>query len=174
MSKPAFALAVFFCSLMLPTYHYAADTSTAVSGYWVGDTSILHIEAQAGQLRATIVALKDPVYLASEDIGTPGAPRTDNNNPDPELQGRALLGLNLLTAYRYRDGRWQGKIYDPESGNTYSSRMSVDRQGRLNMRGYIGAPMFGRTAVFMPLSDCSENVQVMLNRSQRQLEICEI
>ena len=173
MHRNTLALAALFCSLMVPSYNHAADASSAVLGYWVGDSSILHIEEQEGQLTATVVALNDPVYLDTESVGTPGALRTDNNNPDPNLQNRALLGLNLLQDYGYEDGRWQGKIYDPESGNTYSSRMTVDRKGHLNMRGYIGAPMFGRTAVFVPLKDCSENIQVMLNRSQRQLDACE-
>ncbi len=167
------AVAAFVCCLALPTYNHAADTSSAVIGYWVGDSSILHIEKHRGQLTATVVALTDPVYLDTEEVGTPGALRKDDNNPEPSLRGRTLLGLNLLENYVYEDSRWQGKIYDPESGNTYSSRMSIDRKGRLNMRGYIGAPMFGRTAKFRPLETCSENVKVMLTRSQQQLETCE-
>jgi uncharacterized protein (DUF2147 family) len=149
-----------------------ADSSTDVVGYWAGESSILHIQRQGQQLSAVIVALTDPVYLETEDIGEPGAPRKDNNNPDPNLQDRPLLGLNLLQDYVFDDGRWQGKIYDPESGNVYSSRMSVDRSGELNMRGYIGAPMFGRTAKFTPLKTCTEAVKVMLTRSQRDLEVC--
>lgn len=167
------ALAAFVCCLALPVYNHAADTDSAVIGYWVGESSILHVEKQNGQLTATVVALNDPVYLETENIGTPGALRKDDNNPEPSLRGRTLLGLNLLQNYVYEDNRWQGRIYDPESGNTYSSRMSVDRNGQLKMRGYIGAPMFGRTAIFKPLTTCSENVKVMLSRSQRQLETCQ-
>jgi len=173
MRENTLALAALFCSLVLPIYVYAADSSSSVLGYWVGESSILHIEHKDGLLRATVVALKDPVYLDTESVGTPGAPRTDDNNPDPRLQSRKLLGMNLLEGYEYNGTRWEGRIYDPESGNTYSSRMSVDRKGQLNMRGYIGAPMFGRTAIFMPLKTCSENVKVMLTRSQQQLETCE-
>jgi uncharacterized protein (DUF2147 family) len=150
----------------------AADSSTDVVGYWAGESSILHIQRQGQQLSAVIVALTDPVYLETEDIGEPGAPRKDNNNPDHNLQDRPLLGLNLLKDYVFDDGRWQGKIYDPESGNVYSSRMKVDRSGTLNMRGYIGAPMFGRTAKFTPLQKCTEAVKVMLTRSQQDLEVC--
>lgn len=161
----ALAFALFCPSL-------AADNSTDVFGYWAGESSILHIQRQGQQLSAVIVALTDPVYLQTEDIGEPGALRKDNNNPDPALQDRPLLGLNLLQDYVFDDGRWQGKIYDPESGNVYSSRMNVDRSGELNMRGYIGAPMFGRTAKFTPLKTCTEAVKVMLTRSQRDLEVC--
>jgi uncharacterized protein (DUF2147 family) len=173
MPENTLALAALLCSLVLPVCSHAADARSAVLGYWVGDSSILHIEEQDGQLSATVVALNDPVYLDTEGVGRPGTQRKDNNNPDPDLQSRALLGLNLLQEYVYDGDRWQGKIYDPESGNTYSSRMSVDRKGHLNMRGYIGAPMFGRTAIFMPLEDCAENVQVMLTRSERQLDVCK-
>lgn len=173
MPANTLALTVLLCNLMLPIHSFAADSSTSVLGYWVGESSILHIEHKDGRLRATVVALQDPVYLDTESAGTPGAPRRDDNNPDTLLQDRTLLGMNLLEEYEYNGSRWEGKIYDPESGNTYSSRMSVDRKGQLNMRGYIGAPMFGRTAVFLPLQECSENVQVMLTRSQLTLEACK-
>jgi uncharacterized protein (DUF2147 family) len=172
MPANTLALVFLFCGLMLPIHSLAADSRTSVLGYWVGESSILHIENKDGLLQATVVALRDPVYLDTESLGTPGAPRTDDNNPDPLLQNRTLLGMNLLEEYGYNGSRWEGKIYDPESGNTYSSRMSVDRKGQLNMRGYIGAPMFGRTAVFLPLKQCSENVRVMLTRSQLELEAC--
>ena len=75
------------------------------------------------------------------------------------------MGLELLKNYRHTGKRWEGKIYDPESGNTYSSRMEVDKSGNLKMRGYIGMPMLGRTAIFEPLSLCKPHMQEMLSKS---------
>ncbi len=163
-----FTLLLLFISPML-----MADDRTRVVGLWAGESSILDIRIEGNTLYATIIALQDPVYLDNEDIGTPGEIRTDSNNPMVSLQNRPLLGLNLLSEYAFADNRWQGQIYDPESGKTYSSRMSVDRRGHLNMRGYIGAPMFGRTAKFVPLTECTQPMQVMLQRSQTSVEVCK-
>ena len=59
------------------------------------------------------------------------------------------MGLDLLSQYQYKDGKWQGQLYDPESGKTYKSQITLRSDGKLQMRGYVGAPMFGRTAVWI-------------------------
>jgi uncharacterized protein (DUF2147 family) len=75
-------------------------------------------------------------------------PKNDAENPDSRLRKRALLGLDLLTGFSYEDGIYtNGKIYDPESGKTYSCKMSFSGQN-LKVRGYIGISMFGRTEIF--------------------------
>jgi uncharacterized protein (DUF2147 family) len=79
------------------------------------------------------------------------------------LRDRPILGLNLVSGYQFEDGTWQGKIYDPESGKVYSSRMKVGRKGNLEMRGYIGIPMFGRTATFVPANRCEAHIVSMLD-----------
>ena len=91
-----------------------------------------------------------------------GAPRRDDKNPDEGQRDRPVLGLELLSDYTYEGKKWQGKIYDPESGNSYSSNMRVGRNGMLKMRGYIGVPMFGRTAEFRPVASCEEDIVLML------------
>lgn len=141
---------------------------SAVFGRWAEERSILEFRQEAnGQLSGTVVALRDPLYTAEDAAGAPGTPRRDHNNPDPALRGRPMLGANLLSDYRYNEksGQWRGKIYDPESGNTYSSRMNVDRDGNLRMRGYLGIPMLGRTAIFEPVSRCSANILGMLRKA---------
>ena len=143
---------------------HLAFADTAVLGYWAGDDSILHITDQGGQLSARVAALGSPTYEAGEDFGPVGTARRDDNNPDDALKGRPVLGLELLEDYRYNGTRWEGKIYDPASGNTYSSRMRVDAD-ELKMRGYIGVPMLGRTATFTAVSVCSEHVRDLLAKS---------
>ena len=87
------------------------------------------------------------------------------------LRSRTVIGINMLTDYALKDDRWQGKIYDPESGNTYQSRMKRNDDGQLEIRGYIGMPMFGRTAVFEPVSLCTADIRAMLSRTDRT-DIC--
>lgn len=143
-----------------------------VHGLWSGGDSLLEVQADGESLSMTIVAIRDAVYRPDESLGEPGRPRHDDNNPDTALRGRPLVGLELLSGYAWNGRRWEGKIYDPESGNTYSSRMERDG-GRLKMRGYIGVPMLGRTQHFERVESCAEPVQEMLAASKADLALCD-
>jgi uncharacterized protein (DUF2147 family) len=80
------------------------------------------------------------VWLAS--------PRKDFKNPEKTLQSREVLGLELLTKFSYNDGVYNGgEIYDPETGRTYSCKISLEGS-KLKVRGYIGISIFGRTEYF--------------------------
>ncbi|MEI9810248.1 MAG: DUF2147 domain-containing protein [Bacteroidota bacterium] len=75
-------------------------------------------------------------------------PGKDFKNPDKALQNKDVLGLELLTGFSYDDGTYSGgEIYDPESGKTYSCKMTLDGT-RLKVRGYVGISLFGRTEYF--------------------------
>jgi uncharacterized protein (DUF2147 family) len=75
-------------------------------------------------------------------------PRKDINNPKKGLQNRDILGLELLTAFKYDDGVYDdGEIYDPETGKTYSCKMTLEGK-TLKVRGYVGISLFGRTEYF--------------------------
>jgi uncharacterized protein (DUF2147 family) len=145
----------------------AAEDRSAVFGLWATKDSILEIgEAPSGTsadgtLHATIVAMLNPLYNAAEE-GTAGTPRVDLKNPSPELRARPILGMNLLSGYQFKDGKWQGQIYDARSGKTYKSQMTLGSDGKLKMRGYIGAPMFGQTEEFEPVASCAGAIPKML------------
>lgn len=134
----------------------------AVLGLWQDDRSVLLVAQEGESLSMRIHAVKDPNYKPDEAPGPAGSRRRDFKNPDASLQSRPLLGLDLLVGYAWTGERWEGEIYDPESGNTYKSRMEVDADGRLSMRGYLGVPMFGRTALFAPAGNCNQTVVAML------------
>jgi uncharacterized protein (DUF2147 family) len=36
-------------------------------------------------------------------------------------------------------------VYDPENGKTYSGKMYLTATNQLELRGYVGFPIFGRT-----------------------------
>ena len=43
----------------------------------------------------------------------------------------------------------KGKIYDPESGKTYSCKMWYDGgPGKLKVKGYVGISILGRTTLW--------------------------
>ena len=76
--------------------------------------------------------------------------RKDIYNSDKSLRNRDVKGLLLFSNFTWSDNQWvDGKIYDPEGGSTYSCKMwlSDDKQ-TLNVRGYIGISIIGRTEKF--------------------------
>ncbi len=77
-----------------------------------------------------------------------GTDKLDINNPDPCKRARRKIGLDIVWGFRYEgDYQWGGgKIYDPMTGETYSSRIKLEGD-TLKVRGYVGVPFLGRTTV---------------------------
>jgi len=76
--------------------------------------------------------------------------RKDIYNADKSLRNREVKGLIMLNDFTWEAPQWVGgKIYDAEGGSTYNSKMwlSEDKQ-TLNVRGYIGFSLLGRTEKF--------------------------
>lgn len=148
--------------LMQPVLLQASDRDE-VMGRWASDASIFEIMEAEGVFLGVIQVLKDPTYTLEENAERVGEIRTDDENPDPALRSRSIVGISMFSEYEYDDGRWRGRIYDPKTGNTYQSRMEVDADGQLKIRGYIGMPMFGRTAIFDRVSTCKTHIKEMLS-----------
>lgn len=80
---------------------------------------------------------------------TPG--KLDSNNPDPKQQTDKLAGKEILKDFDF-DGKdlWHnGTIYDPKNGKTYSCKITRDDKGNLNVRGFVGVSMLGRTTFWV-------------------------
>jgi glucan biosynthesis protein C len=90
------------------------------------------------------------VWLRSP-FGIDGCPLLDVHNPHADLRARPVLGIDILTNLEPEPGRprrWVGgSIYDPGRGSTYSCTLDVDGD-RLELRGYIGLPLIGRTTTW--------------------------
>ena len=71
----------------------------------------------------------------------------DSKNPDKGEAQKKLTGKVILRdlAFDEDDEYKGGKIYDPESGKTYSCKAKRERNGNLKMRGFIGVSLLGRT-----------------------------
>ena len=130
-------LLMVFVFISLNTFAQNAD---AVVGKWMNKDKEAHIQIskKGNKYFGKLVWLKNPTDDA-------GKAKKDVNNPKSELQGRALLGLEILKNFIYDDGVWQnGTIYDPKSGKTYSCKMTINGN-KLNVRGFIGVSLLGRT-----------------------------
>ncbi|CAM3651744.1 MULTISPECIES: DUF2147 domain-containing protein [Psychrobacter] len=64
------------------------------------------------------------------------------------LKNKPIEGLQILSGLK-ADGnnKWSdGKLVDPESGKTYSGKLTLSDNGQsLDLRGYVGSPLFGRS-----------------------------
>jgi uncharacterized protein (DUF2147 family) len=66
-----------------------------------------------------------------------------------DRKGKPLVGMHILTDLEITpDGGRNGQVLDPESGSVYSCYIQMLDPGKLKLRGYIGAPAFGRTQVW--------------------------
>jgi uncharacterized protein (DUF2147 family) len=90
-------------------------------GTWsMGKVSIKVTEC-GGKLCGTIVGLKEPISKID------GKPKVDRENPDVSKRKRPLIGLAVLIGMKPAgDGKWQGAIYNPDDGNTYSASIRVE------------------------------------------------
>ena len=75
-----------------------------------------------------------------------GKPKVDKNNEEESLRSRPVIGVPLLKGFEWDDDIYEdGTIYDPENGKTYSCEITFDGNDKLNVRGYIGFSLLGRT-----------------------------
>jgi len=136
---------VLFFMFPLESHAQQKNNSDAIIGLWLNADSDAKIEIfkQNNKYYGKIVWLKDP-------FNEKGKPQTDENNPDHKLQNRPIMGLLILRDLVYGgDNIWvNGKIYDPESGDDYACKMTLQNNNTLKLRGYIGFSLFGRTEVW--------------------------
>lgn len=77
--------------------------------------------------------------------------KLDSNNPVATEKTKPLKGMEFLKSFVF-DGKstWHnGTIYDPENGKTYSCKITRDDKGNLNVRGFIGISLIGRTSYWI-------------------------
>ncbi len=118
-------------------------------GVWLteGGKSKVEIYDCAGKLCGKIIWLKEPMNEA-------GTVKLDIHNPDEGMRKRKILGLDLLKSFvpdQNEEHAWtDGKIYNPEDGELYSCNMELQDDGSLEVHGYVGLPLFGKTQVWTP------------------------
>ena len=100
-------------------------------------------KARDGKFYGKIVWLAEP--------NRDGKPKLDIHNEDPKKRDRPVMGLLILRGFK-KDGANRyvdGTIYDPKNGKTYSCKMEL-KNNKLDVRGYIGVSMLGRTDTWTP------------------------
>ena len=64
-----------------------------------------------------------------------------------ERKDKPVIGMTILWGLKHDGDVWKGgKILDPDNGKTYSCKMELADNGKeLNVRGFIGISLLGRT-----------------------------
>lgn len=141
------AAAVLGCVLAVtgaePTAARGSDGPSPLGLWFTGDRKgMVEIGRCGADLCGRIVWI-DPAQLPADVGATP----LDVFNPEPSLRDRPLCGVTILSGFRLEEqGLWTGgRIYDPDRGETYRSRLTMAEPDTLTVRGYVLMPWLGRS-----------------------------
>lgn len=129
-----------------------AGPSPSPVGYWKSlddvtrePRAIIHItETDNHSLQGKIVKIYPRPGRSENDVCSACKGKQRNQR----IVGMTIM--NGLKADKATAGHWKdGEILDPNNGKTYHSTIQLtDKDQKLNVRGYIGVPLFGRSQVW--------------------------
>jgi uncharacterized protein (DUF2147 family) len=137
------ALVSFVVLTSVSSFSLLGENPDAIVGVWkTGEgTAMVRIYKNGDKYQGKVVWLKEPI-----DPET-GKPKLDKNQSDEAARKRPVLGLINIWGFIPKENNiWdEGNIYDPKNGNTYSSTIKLINNNTLEVRGYIGVSLIGRT-----------------------------
>jgi uncharacterized protein (DUF2147 family) len=143
------ALALLAAPLLATTPARAEETAPTAVGKWrtIDDKtgkakSIVAIAEEDGKLVGTIEQLLDP----KPDDPDPRCTKCDGDRKD-----QRILGMKILWDMKKDSSGWSGgRILDPNNGKTYKCNlMLADGGKKLDVRGFIGIALIGRTQTWI-------------------------
>jgi uncharacterized protein (DUF2147 family) len=132
-----------------------ASAQQGVQGTWLSASGVAQIkigpcpDAANGPICGFVVGLIKPKGPDNKVVAPDAA--VDYRNENPALRGRKVIGMPLIWGFKATsdpnvfDG---GQIYNGENGKIYSANISLQPDGKLRLRGYVGTPMFGETQLW--------------------------
>lgn len=145
MHQPT-SLALFAATFLASALAYA---QTSPAGLWktIDDQtgkpkSLVRITEDNGEFRGKI----EKLFRAPSEEQHPKCDKCEGANKD-----QPIIGMNIISGMKHEDGEYQGgQILDPASGKIYKSKMTLIEDGKkLNVRGYVGLPILGRTQTWL-------------------------
>ncbi len=159
--------------VILQTLLVRATANEVPTGFWLmpDASALLKIapstsdEIQAKQTyEIMIVAVLDEQFNSTDASDLLGKPRLDIHNPDRTLRDRALPGLKIGGDFHFELGKLRGGwIYNPESGNTYKAELSLEEDGLLRVKAFLGISFIGQTIHWRPALKFQESFLNMLS-----------
>lgn len=128
-----------------------ASTSETIFGTWVTEEGKAKVEIfQCNEkVCGKLIWLKEPLYTIAKE-GPVGQHKLDDNNPNAALKSRPRVGLQFLEGLaKTGDNEWgNGTVYDVENGKTYKCKIKMPNPNRLDVRGFIGISLIGRSTTW--------------------------
>jgi uncharacterized protein (DUF2147 family) len=118
-----------------------------LTGVWLNKDQDAHIKIYSsyGKFYGQIIWLKTPIDPETNK------PKLDKHNGDDKLKTRPILNLLILTdlVFDADDQDWSdGNVYDPKTGNSYSLTCKLKDKDNMELRGYMGISVLGRTDIW--------------------------
>jgi uncharacterized protein (DUF2147 family) len=139
-------LSGIFMLFISSAFSISNNNPDAIVGVWkTGDgNAMVRIYKNGEKYQGKIVWLKEP-----NDPET-GKPKLDKNHSEEASRKRPIVGLiNIWGFIQTEKNVWEeGNIYDPKNGSTYSCTIKMTNPKTLEVRGYIGVSLIGRTDVW--------------------------
>jgi uncharacterized protein (DUF2147 family) len=127
----------------------AQNNPDAILGKWITHPKrnlMVEVYKDRAEYKARIVWFSD-----KDDPSKPMTMRMDENNPDPAMRKRKILGMEVLRGmiYNVKLNRWEsGKIYDAKSGRVWSSSAWLTSDNILKVRGFWHFEFIGENLNF--------------------------
>ena len=136
----------FVAILAMLLSSYTTDENTKIYGVWdtpKKDGKVKMYKAKSGKLCGKLSWMEEP-------NNNDGTPKLDVNNPNESLRDKPVLNVVLFKHFVYKgDNTWEdGTVYDPQNGKTYSCILKLKDDNSLEVRGFIGFSLLGRTETF--------------------------
>ena len=144
--RPLLALSLIAAVLVSPL---AMAQEGSPVGLWktIDDTSgkptaLIRITEQQGELQGKIEKL---FRAPSEDQNPKCVSCTDARKDQP------IVGMTIVSGLKKTGNEYTGgEILDPKNGKVYKSKLTVRDGGKkVEVRGFVGVPMFGRSQVWL-------------------------
>ena len=124
--------------------------SDDILGIWLEEKkqSKIEIYKKDNNFFGKIIWLKEP-------LDEYGNIKLDKKNPNNSMRKNPINGLAIMKDLKYKKkGEWSdGEIYDARSGKTYSLEVYMKNINKLDLRGYIGYTLFGKTTSWTRVKD---------------------
>jgi len=123
------------------SFAFTTESPNDIVGIWQNGSGKGHVQIyqRLGKYYGRIIWLRDALDAS-------GHPKVDRKNEDPNQRTKPLIGLTMLRDFEYDHGEWSdGYIYNPSDGKEYKGYMKMRDRNTLDVRGYIGISLFGKT-----------------------------
>ncbi len=142
-------IAITLITFLMAAKVNAENNPDAILGKWIAipkKNLIVEVFRVGKEYKARVAWFND-----NDDPSKPMKQRMDEENPDPTLRNRKLLGLEVLSnmVYNATANRWEsGNIYDAKSGRTWRSSACLTKDGTLKVRGFWHFEFIGKNMDF--------------------------